>query len=43
MYAIDLTSQSESSIKNMIDIKTQLHDEKNKIGDATEECKEKIE
>jgi len=27
----------------MIDIKTQLHDEKNKISDATEECKEKIE
>ena len=27
----------------MIDIKTRLHDEKSKIAEATEECKEKIE
>ena len=27
----------------MIDIKTQLHDSKNNIADASEECKEKIE
>jgi hypothetical protein len=42
MLAVDITSQAEYNIKNLLDVKNKLHTEKQSLDQATEECKEQI-